>query len=157
MAVVTTGGARAAERKSSHRIAIVLPTAPVTVIAESTDVFWQSLFNELRRLGHVEGDNLVIERYSGGGRAPHYPELAREVVSRNPDVIVSIGTNELTLDFKAATTAIPIVGLFAVPVEAGIVASLARPGGNITGVSVDVGTEQWDKRIQLLRRWCLRR
>ena len=52
---------------------------------------------------------------------------------------------------KAATTAIPIVGVFGVPVESGIVASLARPGGNITGVSVDVGLEQWGKRVQLLQ------
>jgi putative ABC transport system substrate-binding protein len=72
------------------------------------------------------------------------------VVSRNPDVIVSIGTNELTLDFKAATTTIPIVGAMGIPVEAGMVASLARPGGNITGVTVDVGLEQWEKRVQLL-------
>ena len=72
-------------------------------------------------------------------------------MSRNPDVIISSGTNEFTLDFKAATTTIPIVGIFAVPVEAGIVASLARPGGNITGVSVDVGREQWEKRVQMLQ------
>jgi putative tryptophan/tyrosine transport system substrate-binding protein len=128
LVVATIGSARAAERKSSHRIAIVLPSAPVTVISESTDAFWRSLFNELRRLGHVEGDNLVIERYSGEGRAPHYPELARDVVSRDPDMIFAV-TNNLVLDFKAATTAIPIVGLFGVPVEAGIVVSLARPGG----------------------------
>ena len=150
LVVATIGSARAAERKRSHRIAIVISSAPVTVITESTDAFWPSLFNELRRLGHVEGDNLVIERYSGEGRASHYPELARDVVSRDPDMIFAIG-NDLVLDFKAATTAIPIVGLFASPVETGIVASLARPGGNITGVSVDVGTEQWDKRIQLLQ------
>jgi putative tryptophan/tyrosine transport system substrate-binding protein len=109
------------------------------------------LFNELRRLGYIEGQSLLIERYSGEGRAAHYPDLAREVVSRNPDVILSIGSNELTLDFKAATTTIPIVGILGSPVEVGIVASLARPGGNITGVSVDVGTEQWGKRIQLLQ------
>jgi putative ABC transport system substrate-binding protein len=67
-----------------------------------------------------------------------------------PDVIIAIANN-LALDFKAATTTIPIVGVFAVPVEVGIVASLERPGGNITGVTVDVGTEQWAKRIQLLQ------
>jgi len=76
--------------------------------------------------------------------------LVRVVVSRNPDVIVSIGANELTLDFKAATATIPIVGAMGVPVEAGIVASLARPGGNITGVYVNVGQEQWEKRVQML-------
>ena len=109
------------------------------------------MFNELRRLGYIEGQSLLIERYSGEGRAAHYPDLAREVVSRNPDVILTVGGNDLTLDFKAATTTIPIVGMFAVPVEAGIVASLARPGGNITGVSVDVGREQWEKRVQMLQ------
>jgi putative ABC transport system substrate-binding protein len=77
--------------------------------------------------------------------------LAREVVNSKPDVVISIGSNDVTLDFKAATTTIPIVGVFGAPVEDGIVASLARPGGNITGVAVDVGLEQWGKRIQLLQ------
>jgi putative ABC transport system substrate-binding protein len=62
-------------------------------------------------------------------------------------VIITITTN-LTLDFKATTTTIPIVGAFGAPVEAGIVASLARPGGNITEATVDVGQEQWAKRCQ---------
>jgi putative ABC transport system substrate-binding protein len=55
------------------------------------------------------------------------------------------------LDLKAATTTIPIVGFVAAPIEKGIVSSLARPGGNITGVSVDVGEDQWAKRVQLLK------
>jgi putative ABC transport system substrate-binding protein len=122
---------------------------PVSEIAETNDQpFWQAVFNELRRVGYVEGQNLLIERYSGEGRAT--PDLARNVVSRNPDVIIAIG-NGVVLDFKAATTTIPIVGAFAFPIEAGIVPSLARPGGNITGAAVDVGKEQWSKRIQLLR------
>jgi ABC-type uncharacterized transport system substrate-binding protein len=76
--------------------------------------------------------------------------LAKDVVRRNPDVII-IGTTNLTLDFKAATTTIPIIGAFARPVETGIVASMARPGANITGATVDVGGEQWGKRFQLLQ------
>ena len=72
-------------------------------------------------------------------------------MSRNTDVIFAIA-NQLVLDFKATTTTIPIVGLFGSPVESGIVPSLARPGGNITGVAVNIdGYEQWGKRIQLLR------
>ena len=67
---------------------------------------------------------------------------------RKPDVIIS-NTTFLTLDFKAATTTIPIVGIFGYPVEAGVVSSVARPGGNITGVAVNIGSEQWDKRAQL--------
>jgi putative ABC transport system substrate-binding protein len=132
--------------------AIVAPSHPVGKMTETSgDPLFRAVFNELRRLGYIEGQSLLIERYSGEGRASHYADLARDVVSRNPDVIISIGTNEFTLDFKAATTTIPIVGIFAVPVEAGIVASLARPGGNITGVSVDVGREQWEKRVQMLQ------
>jgi putative ABC transport system substrate-binding protein len=135
----------------AQRIAIVVPAVPVTVMSETADdPLFPALFKELRRSGYVEGQNLLVERYSGGGRASHYADLARDVVSRNPDVIIAL-TNELVLDFKAATTTIPTVGVFGVPVETGIVASLARPGGNITGVSVSVGQEQWGKRIQLLQ------
>jgi putative ABC transport system substrate-binding protein len=92
---------------------------------------------------------LLIERYSGEGRATHYPDLARDVVARNPDLIIATGNN-LVLDFKAATTTIPIIGAFADPVGTGIVSSLARPGGNITGITPSVGLQEWDKRVQLL-------
>ena len=108
------------------------------------------IFEELTRLGYVEGRNLVIERYSGEGRVDLYADLARQIVSRNPDLIIAISPF-LVLDFKAATSTIPIVGIFADPIAFGIVPSLARPGGNITGVSVDVGQDQWLKRVQLLK------
>jgi putative tryptophan/tyrosine transport system substrate-binding protein len=115
----------------AQRIAIVFPSFPVSKMTEtSDDANFRAFFNELRRLGYVEGQNLLIERY-GEGRPSRYPDLVRDVVSRNPDVIMTFN-NELALDFKAMTTKIPIVGSFADPVEAGIVASLARPGGNIT-------------------------
>ena len=110
-----------------------------------------AILEELTRLGYVEGRNLLIERYSGEGRAAHYPDLARQIIGQNPDLIIAISSN-LTLDFKAATSTVPIVGIFQVPVESGIVRSLARPGGNITGVSIDVGFwDQWAKRVQLLK------
>jgi putative ABC transport system substrate-binding protein len=107
----------------------------------------------LTRLGYIEGRNLLIERYSGEGRVANYSDLARQIVSRNPDLIIAIG-NQLVLDLKAATSTIPIVGLMIVPVQAGIVASLARPEGNITGVTLDVGegiTDLSAKRMQLLK------
>jgi putative ABC transport system substrate-binding protein len=151
LAVATMGGARAEQSRKAHRIAIVDPAQPAAVFADKSDEpIAKALFDELRRLGYVEGNNLLIERYSGEGRAAHYPDLARDVVSRNPDLIIAI-TTEATLDLKAATTTIPIVGMFAYPVESGIVPSLARPGGNITGVAVNIGNEQWEKRYQLLR------
>ena len=109
-----------------------------------------AILEELIRLGYVEGRNILIERYSGEGRAAHYPDLVRQIVSRNPDLIIAVGNNFM-LDLKAATSTIPIVGGFGDPIGFGIVPSLARPGGNVTGVSVDVGEDQWAKRVQLLK------
>jgi putative ABC transport system substrate-binding protein len=138
----------------AQRIAIVVPSVSVTILSETGDDpggLFPALFKELRRLGYVEGQNLVVERYSGGGRASRYADMVRQVVNSKPDVIISTGSNDLVLDFKAATTTIPIVGFFSLPVETGIVASLARPEGNITGLSPTVGPEQWGKRVQLLQ------
>jgi putative tryptophan/tyrosine transport system substrate-binding protein len=146
LAVTTMRGAHAQQSKKAHRIAVVEPSMPAAQLLTSDWGMWR----ELRRLGYVEGENLLIDRYSGEDRAAHNPDLAREVVRRNPDVIIAF-TTYLVLDFKPTTSTIPIVGLFAIPVEAGIVQSLARPGGNITGVSDDIGSAQWSKRIQLLR------
>jgi putative ABC transport system substrate-binding protein len=159
LAVAATGRAHAQQSRKAKRIAWVHPTAPLAQFsgkqlrefAETNDEpFLLAFFKEFDRLGYIVGQNLLIEGYSGQGRASHYPDLARDVVSSNPDLIITI-TTDLTLDFKAATTAIPIVGNFAAPVESGIVASLAQPGGNITGVAVNIGDEQWGKRTQLLR------
>jgi len=134
-----------------RRIAVVHPSHPVATLTETSFAPGiRAIFTELRRLGYVEGKNILIDRYSGEGHASHYPELARDVVRHNPDLIIAIG-NDLVLDLKAATTTIPIVGTFGAPVEAGIVSNLARPGGNVTGVSNTVGLEQSDKRVQLLR------
>jgi putative tryptophan/tyrosine transport system substrate-binding protein len=128
------------------------PTVPVADQNQASkgSLAIPAIFEELIRLGYVEGRNLLIERYSGEGRAAHYPDLARQIVSRNPDLIIAISIF-FVLDVKAATSTIPIVGLFGDPVGTGIVPSLARPGGNITGVSTGVGSDQWTKRVQLLK------
>jgi putative tryptophan/tyrosine transport system substrate-binding protein len=93
---------------------------------------------------------LVVERYSGEGRPEHFAALAGEVARRNPDVVFAIGP-DLVLAFKTATATIPIVGLMEDPVALGIVSSLARPGGNITGSAVSAGIDVWGKRLELLR------
>jgi putative ABC transport system substrate-binding protein len=150
-AVATMGGAHAQQSGKVHRIAYARPAGdPIYFTETAGTAVNRAIFKELRRLGYVEGDNLLIERFSGEGRAAHFSDLVQDVVRRKPDVIIST-TTFLTLDFKAATTTIPIVGIFAFPVEAGIVPSLARPGGNITGVAIDIGGDQWGKRVQLLR------
>jgi len=138
--------ARAQQPAKIHRIAIVTVATPIAQITEtSTSPFYRALFNELRRLGYSEGRNLIVERYS-----PERPtvELARDVVRSKPDVIFSI--NQWVPFLKPLTT-IPIVATLADPVGFGFVASLAHPGGNITGVSLDAGPEVHAKRLELLK------
>jgi ABC transporter substrate binding protein len=97
-------------------------------------------------LGYVEGENLIIERYSAEGYHERYADLAREIVTRNPDVIVT-GTNPVVIVFKAATSTIPVVAFMLDPLKAGLVTSLARPGGNLTGITLDAGIEICGKRL----------
>ena len=144
----------AQERAKQHRIAIVIPAGAVAIISETSSDpirrrFYQSFFEELRRLGDVEGQNLVIERYSGEGRPESYADLAREVVGRNPDVIVA-QTNPVALAFRAATGTIPIVWVGVEAIGVGLVTSLAHPGGNLTGVSA-YDAEIYAKRLQILK------
>jgi putative ABC transport system substrate-binding protein len=152
MFTTATGRAQAQQTRKVYRIAFAHPTVPVADQNQSSkgSLAIPAILEELTRLGYVEGRNLLIERYSGEGRAPPYTDIARQIVSRNPDLIVAI-SNLVVLDVAAVTSTIPIVATFARPVESGIVPSLARPGGNITGVSVDVGPDQWAKRMQLLK------
>jgi putative tryptophan/tyrosine transport system substrate-binding protein len=141
--------ARAEERAKQHRIAIVIASGPVARINDPASRAWQVFWQELRRLGDIEGQNLTVERYSGEGRPEGYADLAREVVSRNPDVIVPISP-PIMQAVSAATSTIPIVGSGAYT-RLGLVPSLARPGGNITGITVDVGEEINGKRLQILK------
>ena len=101
-------------------------------------------------MGYVEGENLIIERYSAEGHHERYADLAREIVTRNPDVIVT-GTNPVVIAFKAATSTIPVVAFMLDPLKAGLVTSLARPGGNLTGITLDAGIEIWGKRLEMLK------
>jgi putative tryptophan/tyrosine transport system substrate-binding protein len=93
------GTVRAQVLTKQHRIAIIT-TQPVGNIDDPTVLVFRAFFEELRRRGDVEGPNLVVERYSGGGRPALYPDLAREVVARSPDVIVAIG-NPITREVRA--------------------------------------------------------
>jgi putative ABC transport system substrate-binding protein len=152
MSAAVTGRAQAQQTGKVYRIAFAHTTLPVADINQASkgSITIPAIFEELTRLGYVEGRNLLIERYSGEGRAAHYPDLARQIVSQNPDLIIAFN-NLIVVDLKAATSTIPIVGTFARPVEWGIVASLARPGGNITGVALDAGLGLQAKRMQLLK------
>jgi putative ABC transport system substrate-binding protein len=104
----------------------------------------------LRELGWIEGQNVVIERRYAENRVERLPEFAAELVRLNVDVIVGLGTLA-PLAAKRATTTIPIVMTAAGdPLGSGLVASLARPGGNVTGMSL-MAPDLGGKRLELLK------
>ena len=104
----------------------------------------------LKQTGWVEGQNVTIEYRWAEGNYDRLPELAADLVERRVDVIVTSGGDLVTLAAKNATSSIPIVFIGGGdPVEGGLVASLARPGGNLTGVTL-LNLELWGKRVELL-------
>jgi putative tryptophan/tyrosine transport system substrate-binding protein len=106
----------------------------------------------LRERGHIEGQNIGTEYRYAEGKNDRYPELAAELVRLKVDVIVVAGGEGLVRAAKNATKTIPIVmvGQGLDPVEAGLIESLARPGGNVTGIT-DLTTELGGKRLELLK------
>jgi putative ABC transport system substrate-binding protein len=105
----------------------------------------------LRSLGYRAGDNVVIEYRFADGQMERLPALAADLVQLGVDVIVATGINPSTVAAMKATTTIPIVMHSVDPVGTGLVASLARPGGNVTGLAVDTGSEILGKRFGLLK------
>jgi len=116
-----------------------------------SDLYSREAFEQgLRGLGYVIGKNILIEYRYSEGKVERLPELAEELVRLKVDVFVTIGTPAAQAA-KTATTTIPIVmGLTSDPVGAGLVASLARPGGNVTGLST-VSLDLSGKRLELLK------
>ena len=138
----------AAEAQSAgkvYRIGI-LETRSTAMNAANLDAFRQGL----RELGYVEGQNFVIEYRSADGRPERFPGLATELVRLKVDLIVTRGTPAV-LAAKNATGSIPIVmATSADPTGFAIVSSLARPGGNVTGLST-IAVELAGKRLELLK------
>jgi putative ABC transport system substrate-binding protein len=118
---------------------------------EQTLPFIKAFEDGLRRLGYRVGDNVVIEYRFADGQMERLPALAAELVRLGVDVIVATGINPSTVAATKATTTIPIVMHSVDPVGTGLVASLARPGGNVTGLAVDTGGEILGKRFELLK------
>lgn len=128
-----------------HRIGMLERTSPVTNAA-NVNAFRRGL----RERGYVEGESFAIEYRSADGRDERFPDLAAELVQSEVSLILTRGT-PASLAAKHATATIPVVFTgVGDPVGQGIVASLARPGNNVTGLSAAV-TEIFPKRVQLLR------
>jgi putative ABC transport system substrate-binding protein len=120
------------------------------VTADPSDADNAAFRQGLRDLGYSEGQNITLEWRSAGGRIDQYPALAAELVRHSVDVIVAQGT-AASHAAKQASVTIPVVMAYSgEPVQAGLVASLARPGGNVTGLAALTG-QLGGKRLELLR------
>lgn len=130
--------------RSVRRIGVLSP-GPTLPAAE-----YQGVWAPLRELGWIEGQNVVFERRWAEGRPEQLLPLAQELVRLNVEIITTIGADS-TIAAHNATTSIPIIMLSTGdPVGSGVVAGLARPGGNVTGISM-LGPELDAKRVALLR------
>ena len=142
------GASLAAEAQQAGKVYRIGFLGPGTPIVFAPGI--EALRLGLRDHGYVEGRNITIEYRWAENRYDRLPELAAELVRLNPDVIITQGTPS-TLAAKRATSAIPIVmSIIGNPVENGVVASLAQPGGNITGSSF-FSDEVTAKRLEILK------
>src|SRR6266480_1702013 len=121
-----------------------------TPTRESVERGLDAFLRKLRELGWVEGQNLVIEYRWAEGKVERLPDLAAELVRRKVEVIVA-PAGSAALAAKNATSSIPIVMIFpSDPVEMGLVASLSRPGGNLTGTTLTPGPEEFDSAFSAM-------
>ncbi|MGO4513714.1 ABC transporter substrate-binding protein [Bradyrhizobium sp. 2TAF36] len=143
--------AAAQQSTNSKRLAIFSPAHLSAHLHEHSDSKFSrgSFFAELRRLGWIEGQNLKVESYGREQNTSDPEAMATEIVRSNPDVIFVVALYAVI--FKKLTSRIPIVGITGDPIRQGLAESLAHPGGNFTGVTVDAGPSIYGKRIALLR------
>ena len=145
--LATVHFAQAQQPKKVPRIGYLSIGDPAT---ESTRA--EAIRLALRALGYIEGQNIATEYRYAEGKGHRIPELAAELVRLQVDIIVVTGGNDRIQAVKNATKTIPIVmtGTGGDPVEEGLVESLARPGGNLTGIT-NLSTELGGKRLELLK------
>ena len=145
--LTTASSAEAQQPKKVPRIGYLSAVDPATESTRS-----EAIRLALRELGYIEGQNIAIEYRYAEGKRDRLPELAAELVRLKVDIIVVAGGTGSIRAAKNATKTIPIVmvGAGADPVEAGLIESLARPGGNVTGLT-NLSRELGGKRLELLK------
>ena len=134
-------------------VAMVNPTIPLsnTIGSDPIATLPRAFVHGLRDLGWIDGRTVIIERRSAEGDPQRAPAIMAELVALGVDVIMLGGLRWLHHAALAATRSVPIVAMFTDnPVATGLIASLARPGGNLTGVTLATGAEFQSKRLQLL-------
>jgi len=141
LAVSRSTGAQPPER--SARIGLLAPAS------RSEDV--EGFLAGMRDLGYIEGRNLILEYRAAGGKVERLDDLLAELIRLKVDVIVTGGTPAALAAKRAGTTIPVVIGAMGDPVESGVVASLARPGGNITGLSLVTSEGFAGKYLELLR------
>ena len=153
VSVLTGRVALAQQSGRMFRVGWILPTATAADIPgfRWTSGSSEALIAELRNLGYVRDVNVQFDVVTAEGRPERYPDLAAAIVRRKPDVIIVSGS-QVAVATRKATSTIPIVmSAAADPVKYGLVVSLARPGGNVTGLSADAGAEIEGKRLEYLK------
>jgi putative tryptophan/tyrosine transport system substrate-binding protein len=144
LAVAVTGQAQ--QPKKIYRIGYLSPGNPTSEFTHS-----EAIRLALRELGYIEGQNIAFEYRYADGKRERFPEFAAELVRLKVDIIVVSGGNSPARALKNATKTIPIVMTGGSdPIEAGLVESLARPGGNVTGIT-NLGRELGGKRLELFK------
>jgi len=146
--------ARAQPAGRAYRVAIVLAVSPPAEMAGPDPIhpITRVILHELRSLGYVEGRNLVFERRTAEGNPARYPEIIAELVRLKADVIILAPSLDLIRAAQSATRSIPLVLMgYRRAVEDGFAASLARPGGNVTGPVTGTGSDNDAKRLQVFK------
>jgi len=130
--------------QAQPRIGVLLFGTP------ATDPNVAAFRRALADLGYVEGRNVRLEYRGAEGKAERLPDLARDLVGLKPDVVFALG-GDVAPAVKSATTTIPVVAVVSLdPVQGGLIGSMARPGGNITGVTL-IASDLAGKRLQFLK------
>ena len=137
----------AQQPKKVPRIGYISATDPATDATRA-----EAIRKGLGEFGYIEGQNVAIEYRYAKGKRDRYPDLLAELVRHKPDLILIAGGDPLIREAMNTTKSIPIVmtGGGAAPVDAGLVGSLSRPGGNVTGIT-NLSTELGGKRLELLK------
>lgn len=148
--LVGAGAIAAATLARARRPAKMVRLGVLTQVNTLRTPVWESFFLALSKRGWREGIDYSLEVKEGYGDPARYLELARELIQQPVDLVLAI-TTAPAVALKQVSDRIPVVAWCGYPVEAGLAASLARPGGNVTGVASYAGADVWGKFPELLR------